>query len=76
MVALRTHCAAAARTAIADRIETSQHGIFEKGMMHMPAGVFLFQNLHRLICRDLSGLLWMMSQNKTGKWLPNNQTNI
>jgi len=52
-VAVRTHGTAAAGTTVADGIETAQHGILEKGVMHMAAGVLLLENPYGLLCRDV-----------------------
>ena len=49
---MRLESAAAALTAIAYSVETSQHGIFEKGMVHMAALFFILEDLDRFVGGD------------------------
>jgi hypothetical protein len=43
------HRATAARAAVADGVEAPEHGIFEKGVVHMSALVFGFQDFDGLV---------------------------
>jgi hypothetical protein len=49
---VRVHRATTALAAIADGVETLKHGILEKGVMHMSALVFGFQNPNRFVAGD------------------------
>lgn len=70
------HCAAAAGTAIANRVKPVQHGVFEKSMMHMPPLMFRRENIHCLLLADPAGAPGMMFNYETGKRLANYETDI
>ena len=70
------HGAAAARAAIADGVEASQHGVLEESMVHVAAFVLGAQDIHCLILRYPVRSIRMMIDNKAGERLTHNQADI
>jgi hypothetical protein len=61
------HCldsAAAALAAVADGIESVEHGIFEPGRMQVPAFMFSPQQFQCFCLGESPGSGWMVLQNK------------
>lgn len=67
---------AAAGAAVADGVEAVQHGIFEKGVMHVAAFFFSLHDGDCLLLADPPGLVRMMLHNKTGKGFAYDQADI
>jgi len=70
------HRPAAAGTAVADSIESPQHGVLEEGVMDMAALVFGVQNLRSLLLADPTGATWVILTDKAGKGLANHQADV
>ena len=70
------HCTAAAGTAIADGIETPQHGIFEEGVVNMPTHLFSAQDFYCLVRIYPPRAVWVVVTNETGKGFSDDQAHI
>src|SRR5450756_400275 len=75
-VALGLHGAAAARAAVADRIEAVEHRLLEEGVAHVAAFVLGPQDLHRLILADPARLVRMVLPDEGGERLAYYQAHI
>lgn len=70
------HGPAAARTAVTDGVKTTEHGIFEEGVVDVPALVFSFQNFNRFFWRDPPAAFRLVLDDETGKRFANDQADI
>ena len=68
--------AATAFAAIADGVEAIQHGVLEKCVVHMAACMLRPKKFDAFFRCNPPGSLWMVFDDKAGKWLTNNQTDI
>jgi hypothetical protein len=68
--------AATARAAVADGIEAIQHGVLEKCVVYMAACMLCLQKFDTFFRCNPPGPLWMVFDNKAGKWFTNNQTDV
>src|SRR4030042_1905999 len=75
-VEMSLHGTAAAGTAVSYRIKTSQHGILEKRMVHMPPVMLCFENIESLFLRYPSGPQRMMCDDAAGKGFTDYQAYI
>jgi len=75
-VALSLHGPAAAGTAVADGVEATQHGVFEKGMVHVAALLLGLEDVHGLLLGDAPGPCGMVLGDKPRKRFSHDETDI
>lgn len=75
-VPMRLHCTATTGTAIADGIESTEHRIFEKRMMHVPSFVFRFKDINSFGGSDFAGSIRMMLQYEPCKRFSDDEAHI
>ena len=69
-------CTATTAAAIANRIEAIQHGILEKGVMHVTAFLFCMQDFHSLFLCDPPGPPRVVFDDKAYEGFTNHKTDI
>jgi hypothetical protein len=75
-VPLRMKRGTAACAAVANGVEAPQHGILKKGMVDVPALIFLFEDLLGLPGRNPARAFGLVFNDKTGEGLPYNQAHV
>ncbi len=73
---MRMDGATATRAAVADGVETTQHGVFEEGVVDVVALVFPKQDILSFLRRDTARTAGVMLDDQAGKWLANDQAHI
>jgi len=73
---MRLHRAAAARTAVADRVEAVEHGVFEERVVYVPSGVLCLQDRLRLGRRDPPGAAGVVLDDEPGEGLAYDEADI
>ena len=68
--------AATAAAAVTDGIKAIQHGVLEECMMHMAACMLCLQDVDALLGRDPPGTERVVSNDKAGKGLADNETDV
>ena len=75
-VALRLHGSAAAATAVADGVETIEHGVFEEGMVDVATFVLGLEDGYRLVARNPARAFRLMLTDEAGERFAYDQADI
>ena len=73
---MRLHSPTTTAATVTERVISTQHGILEKGMIHMTSGIFLLQYLVGFVSGNPARFIGVMLVDEAGKWLTNDQTYI
>lgn len=68
--------AAAALAAVTDGIKAIQHSVLEESVMHMAACMLCLQDVDALFGRDPPGTARVVFNDKAGKGLADNETDV
>lgn len=75
-VSVGVHGAAAAGTALTDRVEAAEHRILEERVVYMSSRMFGAKDVDRFAGADPAGSLGMMVKDELGERLSHDQANI